>query len=78
MLDFIDPTTGVVTAAVAIGARMLEAVWKEVRKRSKRAHKLKLAQQASDTQTLLAGISGNVDVRIQSQVRSYSVTQMPQ
>ena len=75
MLDFIDPTTGVVTVAVAIGARMLEAVWKEVRKRSKRAHELKMAQQASDAQTLLAGVRGKVNVTFQSETRKFGITQ---
>ena len=74
MLDFIDTTTGVVTVAVAIGARMLEAVWKEVRKRSKRAHELKMAQQASDAQTLLAGVEGDVDVTFEGEDRKYNIT----
>ena len=75
MLEFFDPTTGAVTAAVAIGIRLLEAVWKEVRKRSRRAYKLKRAQQASDAQTLLAGVEGDVDVTFEGEDRRYDITQ---
>ena len=75
MLEFFDPATGAVTAAVAITIRLLEAVWKEVRKRSKRAHKLKMAQQVSDAQAMLAGVEGDVDVTFEGEDRRYDITQ---
>ena len=74
MLEFIDPTTGVVVATIAVVARLLEAVWKEVRKRSKRAYKLKRDQLASDARTIESVVGRNYDVEIESAGRRYSVT----
>lgn len=77
MLEFVDPTTGVITGLLAIALRMLEAVWKEVRKRSKRAYRLKRDLQASDAQTMQAGVSRYADLNFESDNRRYSITQIP-
>ena len=64
MIENFDLTSGALTAIAAVVLRMLEAVWKEVRKRSKRSYKLKSAQEARDFEMLRTAVRDNATIHI--------------
>lgn len=74
MFEFFDPATGIVTALIAAGLRLLEAFWKQCNKRSKREYKLKRARQASDAATFRHGLGNVANLHISTADYDYTIS----
>ena len=74
MFEFFDPATGIFTALIAAGLRLVEAFWRQCNKRSKREYKLRRARQESDADTLRHGMGRVTNMRISTDEYDYAIS----